>query len=47
MLLSDAPHAGRMLRDLMAPSREYLRWRWPNIPSGAAWRRHLATALRA
>jgi hypothetical protein len=47
MLLSDAPHAGRMLRDLMAPPREYLRWRWPNIPSGAAWRRHLATALRA
>lgn len=47
-LLSDAPRTGRMVRDLMAPPREYLRWRWPDAPSGgAAWRRHLGDALRA
>lgn len=47
-LLADAPHTGRLLRDVMAPPREYLRWRWPDAGSGgAAWRRHLAAALRA
>jgi hypothetical protein len=46
--LADTPHPGRLLRDLVLPPREYLRWRWPNLPSGgAAWRRHVATALRA
>jgi hypothetical protein len=45
--LADVPHPGRLLRDLMAPPREYLRWRWPQSPSdAAAWRRHLATAFR-
>jgi hypothetical protein len=45
--LADTPHAGRLLRDLLAPPREYLAWRWPNLSSGAmAWRRHLASAFR-
>jgi hypothetical protein len=46
--LVDTPHPGRLLRDLMLPPREYLHWRWPDVPAGgAAWRRHMATALRA
>jgi hypothetical protein len=45
--LANVPHPGRLLRELMAPPREYLRWRWPGSPSdAAAWRRHLASAFR-
>jgi hypothetical protein len=47
-LLADAAHGGRLLRELVAPPREYLRWRWPDAGSdGAAWRRHVAAALPA
>jgi hypothetical protein len=47
-LLADAPRGGRLLRELMAPPRTYLRWRWPHVPSnGVAWRRNLVAALRA
>ena len=47
-LLADAPRTGRLLRELVAPPREYLAWRWPDAPSeGRAWGRHLAAALRA
>jgi hypothetical protein len=46
--LADVPHPGRLFRDLMAPPREYLHWRWPGLPSdGAAWRRHMVTAFRS
>jgi hypothetical protein len=45
--LADVPNPAGLLRDLMAPPREYLRWRWPGSRSdAAAWRRHLATAFR-
>jgi hypothetical protein len=46
-LLADAPQTGRLLRDLLAPPPEYLRWRWPDARSeGSAWRRHLTSAFR-
>lgn len=46
-LLADAPRTARLLREVVAPPGEYLRWRWPGLDGGAAWRRHLVTALRA
>jgi len=46
-LFADAPQTGRLMRDLMAPPREYLQWRWPDAPEGTAWRRHLTNALRS
>ncbi len=47
-LLADAPRAGRLLRELLRPPREYLRWRWPDAGSDQqAWRMHLGTALRS
>ena len=46
-LFADAPETGRLMRHLVAPPKEYLRWRWPEAPSeGVAWRRHMANALR-
>lgn len=39
-LLADAPRTGRLVRELVAPPREYLEWH------GTAWGKHLATALR-
>jgi hypothetical protein len=45
-LLADRPRVGRLIRDLVAPPREYLEWRWPDA-EGGAWGRHLASALRA
>jgi hypothetical protein len=46
-LFADAPETGRLVRHLVAPPKEYLRWRWPEAPSeGVAWRRHMANALR-
>jgi hypothetical protein len=47
-LLVDAPRSGRLLRELIAPPQEYLRWRWPHASSNrAAWARNLVAALRA
>jgi hypothetical protein len=47
-LLADAPHTNQMMRELLRPPPEYLRWRWPDARSTvSAWRRHLATALRS
>jgi hypothetical protein len=47
-LLSDAPPAGRLLGELIAPPSSYLQWRWPKAGSNAeAWRRHVALAWRS
>jgi hypothetical protein len=47
-LLADAPRIGRLIRDLVAPPREYLEWRWPQASAdGSAWGKHLTSALRA
>jgi hypothetical protein len=47
-LLVDAAQSGRLLRELIAPPREYLHWRWPEASSTrAAWGRHLIAALHA
>ncbi|MDH3496958.1 MAG: nucleotidyltransferase family protein [Gemmatimonadota bacterium] len=47
-LLADAARPSRLMREVMAPPSQYLRWRWPGIPPGrAAWRRNLVAALRA
>lgn len=47
-LLADAPRGRQMLGELLTPSREYLRWRWPTARSRvSAWRRHLVLALRS
>jgi len=44
-LMADAPRLGRLIRELVAPPREYLAWRWPD-DVGGAWGKHLASALR-
>jgi Uncharacterised nucleotidyltransferase len=44
-LLADAPRVGRLIRDLVAPPREYLEWRWSDA-GGNAWGRHVTSALR-
>jgi hypothetical protein len=47
-LLADAPRTGQLMRDLVAPPREYLAWRWPEAAAGgAAWGKHVRAALRA
>jgi len=47
-LLADQPRTGQLVRDLVAPPREYLEWRWPSAAAGGkAWRSHMATALRS
>jgi hypothetical protein len=47
-LLTDSPHPARLIGELLRPTREYLRWQWPNVKSeGDAWRRHFASALRS
>ncbi|HKB55213.1 MAG TPA: hypothetical protein VKD22_14550, partial [Ramlibacter sp.] len=47
-LLADAPRTGQLLGELFRPSREYLRWRWPEAQSDSqAWRMHLGAALRS
>lgn len=47
-LLADAPRTGQLMRDLVAPPREYLEWRWPDASTdGKAWANHLTSALRA
>lgn len=46
LLADNGGTAARLMRELLAPPREYLRWRWPEAPSdAAAWRRHLAAAV--
>jgi hypothetical protein len=45
-LLADRPRIGRLIRDLLAPPREYLEWRWP-AGEGSAWGRHFTSAMRA
>ena len=46
-LLADAPRTGRLIRELVAPPREYLEWKWPQAGSErGAWRQHLTSALR-
>jgi len=42
-LLADSPRLGRLIRELVAPPREYLDWRWPE---GGTWGKHLASALK-
>ncbi len=45
-LLADAARGRRLLGELLAPPKEYLRWRWPEARSNAgAWRRHVVAAL--
>jgi hypothetical protein len=47
-LLADAPRTGQLVRDLVAPPREYLEWLTAAKTSeGKAWRSHLASALRS
>jgi hypothetical protein len=46
-LLADVPRGGRLFREVVTPPPEYLRWRWPTVPPGAAWRRHVVAALRS
>lgn len=46
-LLGDWSNKARLLRELLAPPSDYLRWRWPSVSRRRAWRRHLRMALRA
>ncbi|MDH4046318.1 MAG: nucleotidyltransferase family protein [Gemmatimonadota bacterium] len=47
-LLADAPRTGQLMRDLVAPPREYLEWRWPDATTDAtAWGKHVTSALRS
>jgi hypothetical protein len=45
-LLSDEASAGRLVREVLVPEADYLRWRWPDAGSTSAWFRHLRASLR-